>query len=109
MFEAYCRLHRLGHAHSVEVWRDGELAGGVYGVGVGGLFAGESMFFRVSDASKVALAFLLDRLRQRGYKLFDIQQLTEHTRRLGAVEIARKVYLARLRKALGVGVTFVDS
>ena len=74
-----------------------ELAGGVYGVAIGGLFAGESMFSRQRDASKVALAFLIDRLRERGYQLFDIQFRTEHTGRLGAIEIPRKAYLARLR------------
>ncbi len=100
MIAAYERLYRLGHAHSVEVWHDGHLAGGVYGVAVGGLFAGESMFTRVRDASKVGLAFLVERLRERGFALFDIQMLTEHTARLGAVEIPRKEYLARLRQAL---------
>src|SRR5437868_6152540 len=73
MRAAYERLHGLGHAHSVEVWQDGALAGGLYGVAVGGLFAGESMFTRRSDASKVALVFLAERLRQRGFQLFDIQ------------------------------------
>jgi leucyl/phenylalanyl-tRNA--protein transferase len=108
MIAAYERLHRLGYAHSVEAWRDGELAGGVYGVALGGLFAGESMFAYQRDASKVALAFLVDRLRQRGYQLFDIQFVTEHTGRLGAVEIPRAQYLARLRRALRCEVNFVD-
>jgi leucyl/phenylalanyl-tRNA---protein transferase len=107
MRAAYERLHRLGHAHSVEAWRDGELAGGVYGVAVGGLFAGESMFTRRTDGSKVALAHLVDRLRERGFQLFDIQFVTEHTARLGAVEIPRKEYLARLRRAVQCPVTFV--
>src|SRR5207302_3262854 len=89
MLAAYERLHRLGHAHSVEVWHEGQLAGGVYGVALGGLFAGESMFSRVRDASKVALVFLVERLRQRGYKLFDIQFVTPHTASLGAVAIPR--------------------
>jgi leucyl/phenylalanyl-tRNA--protein transferase len=100
MIRGYERLHRRGHAHSVEVWSGGDLAGGLYGVAVGGLFAGESMFTRLPNASKVALAYLVDRLRQRGFQLFDIQFLTEHTTRLGAVEIPRKEYLARLRRAL---------
>jgi leucyl/phenylalanyl-tRNA--protein transferase len=100
MIRAYCRLHEMGHAHSVEAWSAGDLAGGIYGVAVGGLFAGESMFTRRTDASKVALAFLVDRLRERGFQLFDIQLLTEHTSRLGATEIPRKEYLARLRQAL---------
>src|SRR5262245_25305266 len=107
MTAAYGELHRLGHAHSVEAWQDGELAGGVYGVAVGGLFAGESMFHRRTDASKVALAFLADRLRARGFVLFDIQFLTPHAASLGAVEIPRAEYLRRLRKAVALDVTFV--
>jgi leucyl/phenylalanyl-tRNA---protein transferase len=97
----------LGHAHSVEVWHEGRLAGGTYGVALGGFFAGESMFTRVRDATKVALAFLVDRLRERGFRLFDIQFLTPHTARLGAVEIPRQEYLTRLRQALACRVTFV--
>jgi leucyl/phenylalanyl-tRNA--protein transferase len=106
MIAAYTRLHELGHAHSVEVWHEGRLAGGVYGVTVGGLFAGESMFSRVSDASKVALVHLRDRLRLRGFQLFDVQFLNEHTARLGAIEIPRREYLARLRKAVAWNVSF---
>jgi leucyl/phenylalanyl-tRNA--protein transferase len=106
MIAAYTELHRLGHCHSVEVWQRGELAGGVYGVAIGGLFAGESMFSRVSDASKVALGHLLEHLRRRGYVLFDVQFLNSHTARLGAVEIPRRDYLARLRAALRLPVTF---
>jgi leucyl/phenylalanyl-tRNA--protein transferase len=106
MVAAYERLHGLGHSHSVEAWQGGVLAGGVYGVAVGGLFAGESMFTRVRDGSKVALAYLVDRLRQRGFRLFDIQFRTEHTTRLGAVEIPREEYLARLRQAVECAVTF---
>lgn len=97
---AYEVLHHRGDAHSVEVWHEGELAGGVYGVAVGGLFAAESMFTRVSDASKVALVHLFARLRDRGFRLFDIQFITEHTARLGAIEIPRSEYLARLEEAL---------
>jgi leucyl/phenylalanyl-tRNA--protein transferase len=107
MIRAYERLHQLGYAHSVEVWYGRVLAGGVYGVAIGGLFAGESMFTQVRDASKVALAFLIDRLRERGFQLFDIQFVTEHTARLGAVEIPRAEYLARLRRALTCRVSFV--
>ncbi len=106
MIDAYTRLHEKGHAHSVEVWHDGQLAGGVYGVSVGGLFAGESMFTRVRDASKVALVHLMERLRQRGFQLFDVQFLNEHTARLGAIEIPRREYLARLRKAVACEVSF---
>lgn len=100
MIDAYESLHRLGHAHSVEVWSGEAVAGGIYGVAVGGLFAGESMFSRSRDASKVALVHLVARLRERGFQLFDIQFLNPHTARLGAVEIPRKDYLARLRLAL---------
>jgi leucyl/phenylalanyl-tRNA--protein transferase len=106
MIDAYTRLHELGNAHSVEVWHEGELAGGVYGVTVGGLFAGESMFTRVRDASKVALVHLMEHLRRRGFQLFDVQFLNEHTASLGAVEIPRREYLARLRKAVACDARF---
>jgi leucyl/phenylalanyl-tRNA--protein transferase len=106
MLSAYQRLHQLGFAHSVEVWQDGELAGGVYGVAVGGLFAGESMFHRRTDASKVALVHLFERLRRGGYVLFDTQMVTEHTASMGAIEIPRKEYLRRLRQALRVKARF---
>jgi leucyl/phenylalanyl-tRNA--protein transferase len=106
MIDAYTRLHRLGYAHSVEVYSDGVLAGGVYGVAVGGLFAGESMFTRVRDASKVALVHLRERLRERGFLLFDVQYLNDHTASLGAIEIPRAEYLTRLRRALAHEATF---
>jgi leucyl/phenylalanyl-tRNA--protein transferase len=106
MRTAYTALHRHGHAHSVEVWHDGRLAGGLYGVTVGGLFAGESMFTRVTDASKVALAHVMDRLKERGFQLFDVQFLNPHTTRMGAVEVPRREYLARLRRALTVSPSF---
>ncbi len=106
MIDAYCELHELGYAHSVEAWRGDELAGGVYGVAIGGFFAAESMFYRVTDASKVALAALLAHLEKRGFRLVDIQQLTDHTARLGAVEIARSEYLRRLGGALRRPVEF---
>jgi leucyl/phenylalanyl-tRNA--protein transferase len=100
-------MHRLGHAHSIEAW-DGEiLAGGVYGVSMGGFFAGESMFHRVRDASKVALAYLIEYLRIRGFVLFDTQVLTEHTARMGATEIPRDDYLRRLKSALDMNVRFI--
>jgi leucyl/phenylalanyl-tRNA--protein transferase len=107
MIAAYECLHRLGFAHSVEAWHGDVLAGGVYGVAIGGLFAGESMFARVRDGSKVALVALVERLRDRGYTLFDTQFVTDHTRRLGAVEIPRDEYLERLRAALAREVAFV--
>jgi leucyl/phenylalanyl-tRNA--protein transferase len=98
--EAYGRLHEMGFAHSVECWRDGRLVGGLYGVAIRGLFAGESMFSRETDASKVALVHLIERLRQRGYTLLDCQFMTEHLRRFGAVEIRRAEYRDRLIRAL---------
>ncbi len=85
-----------------------QLAGGTYGLAIGGLFAAESMFYRVRDASKVALVHLVERLRQRGYALMDIQQLTRHTAQFGAIEIPRAEYLRRLAEALGACVTFGD-
>jgi leucyl/phenylalanyl-tRNA---protein transferase len=106
MIAAYEELHRQGHAHSVEAWCGDELAGGVYGVAIGGFFAGESMFFRQRDASKVALFHLFQHLGQCGYQLFDIQQLTDHTASLGAVEISRQEYLQRLAAALNRAVEF---
>jgi leucyl/phenylalanyl-tRNA--protein transferase len=107
MIEAYETLHRLGYAHSVEAWCGDVLAGGVYGVALGAFFAGESMFHAVTDGSKVALAALVERLRERGFALFDTQFVTDHTKRLGAVEIPRDEYLARLRQAIHRPVTFV--
>jgi len=98
--EAYSHLHQQGHAHSVECWQDGQLAGGVYGVAVGGLFAGESMFHRASDASKVALFHLVDHLRRKGFLLFDIQMVTPITAQLGAVTLSRRRYLERLSQAV---------
>ena len=107
MLAAYTELHRRGHAHSLEVWKGGALAGGIYGVSVGGLFAGESMFHRVTDASKVALVKLAERLAERGYTLFDTQMVTDHTTAMGAVEIPRAAYLRRLKAAVArTGVTF---
>lgn len=106
MIAAYQRLFELGHAHSVEVWRDGRLAGGTYGVAIGGLYAGESMFHLERDASKVALARLVAHLRARGYQLFDIQELNDHTASLGATEIPRDEYLARLAEAVERPIAF---
>jgi leucyl/phenylalanyl-tRNA--protein transferase len=100
LIKACIRFHRLGYAHSVEAWCGGELAGGVYGVAVGGLFAAESMFFRHRNASKVALVALMRHLQDRGYQLVDIQMKTAHTARFGAVEIPRSEYLRRLQSAL---------
>ncbi len=108
MIEAYCKLHRLGFAHSVEAWEGETLAGGLYGVSLGGAFFGESMFHRVTDASKVALVYLVERLRRRGLVLLDVQFMTEHLRRLGAVEIPRSVYERRLAETVHLPVRFVD-
>lgn len=98
--EVYGELHRAGLAHSVESWLDGELVGGLYGVSLGGLFAGESMFSRVANASKVALVHLVERMRKRGCTLLDVQYLTDHLIQFGAVEIPREAYLVRLGAAL---------
>jgi leucyl/phenylalanyl-tRNA--protein transferase len=98
--ESYLTLHRLGLAHSVEMWRKGQLVGGLYGVSLGGAFFGESMFHRETDASKVALVILVDRLNRRGFSLLDTQWLTPHLEQFGAVEIPRKEYLRRLAVAL---------
>jgi leucyl/phenylalanyl-tRNA---protein transferase len=133
MIAAYCRMHELGHAHSVEVWSshplpqvegrsegewpngphpnplprgEGILVGGTYGIAIGGLFAAESMFCQERDASKVALVHLVAHLKARGYQLLDIQQWTPHTGSLGAVEIPRVEYLRRLVIATGLPVTF---
>lgn len=108
MQAAYLELHRLGAAHSIEVWQDDKLAGGTYGVSIGGLFAAESMFHYVTDASKVALVHLCRHLQRRGFQLLDIQQLTPHTARLGASEIPRSVYLRRLAAAIREKVSFGD-
>jgi leucyl/phenylalanyl-tRNA--protein transferase len=98
--EAYVALHRAGHAHSVEAWKDGKLAGGLYGVHVGGAFMAESMFHRVSNASGSCVVRLIDHLRERGFALLDIQQVLPNTARFGAVEISRAEYLRRLKDAL---------
>jgi leucyl/phenylalanyl-tRNA--protein transferase len=103
---AYTELHRLGLAHSVEVWTDGQLAGGLYGVALGGAFFGESMFSRETDASKVALVAVSERLRARGFVLHDVQYLTPHLARFGAVEIPRVEYERRLAAALALNTRF---
>jgi leucyl/phenylalanyl-tRNA--protein transferase len=107
IIESYVALHRQGIAHSVEAWRAGRLAGGLYGVHLGGAFFGESMFHHETDASKVALVALVDRLRDRGCSLLDIQWVTPHLARFGAVEIPRGEYLSRLARALAQTCTFV--
>lgn len=97
MIDAYCRLYRMGIAHSIEAWRDGELAGGLYGMSLGRVFFGESMFSRVRDASKVVIARLCRQLHDWGYAMFDCQLSNPHLLSLGAVEIPRERFLATLR------------
>jgi leucyl/phenylalanyl-tRNA--protein transferase len=99
IIESYCELHRRGFAHSVEAWREDRLAGGLYGVAIGGAFFGESMFHRETDASKVALHALVQRLRERGFTLLDTQWITPHLRQFGAMEIPRRQYLRLLAEA----------
>lgn len=108
LFKTYIALHRQGHAHSVEAWYQGQLAGGVFGIAIGGFFSGDSMFYRVSDASKVALVYLVQHLRQRGFVLFDIQVINEHTARFGATLLPRCEYLKRLQHAVSLNVSFLD-
>jgi leucyl/phenylalanyl-tRNA---protein transferase len=98
--EAYTSLHELGWAHSVEVWQNGDLVGGLYGLAINGLFAGESMFHEATDASKVALVALVERLRAGGYILLDVQWKTDHLASLGVIDIPRSEYLRRLDDAL---------
>ena len=106
LVEAYTALHRVGLAHSVEAWHEGELAGGLYGVALGGAFMGESMFTRVADASKVCLVALVERLRARGFVLLDSQMPTEHLARFGQIVIPREEYLRQLARALRIETTF---
>lgn len=100
IIDIYCELHRLGYAHSVETWIDGELVGGLYGVALNGLFAGESMFSHATDSSKIALVYLVERLRRGGFVLLDTQFMTEHLRRFGTLEITRAEYQRRLSVAM---------
>jgi leucyl/phenylalanyl-tRNA--protein transferase len=102
----YGELHRAGKAHSVEVWVEGRLAGGVYGVQLGGSFFAESKFHRVTDMSKVALAHLVWRLRERGFALLEVQYLTEHLAQFGVVEVPHREYMVRLRSALELECSF---
>ena len=107
IIEAFVRFHEAGKAHSVEAYKDGELVGGLYGVALGGAFMGESMFSRMSDASKVCLVHLVERLRDRGYVLLDCQIQNDHLARLGAIEIPESEYLRRLDRALRLDRTFI--
>jgi leucyl/phenylalanyl-tRNA--protein transferase len=105
--QSYLELHRLGDAHSVESWKGDKLVGGLYGVAIGAAFFGESMFHSERDASKVALAFLVDRLRERGFELLDTQFITAHLARLGAIEICKDEYVERLKHAINKKRSFV--
>jgi leucyl/phenylalanyl-tRNA--protein transferase len=109
IFESYCALHQKGLAHSVETWQEDQLVGGLYGVALNGAFFGESMFHRVTDASKVAMVALVDRLRARGFVLLDTQWVTEHLSQFGAIEIPRRRYLRLLDAAMRVEARFTDA
>ncbi len=102
IIESYVALHDAGLAHSIETWQEERLVGGVYGVALGGAFFGESMFHLATDASKVALVALVDRLRARGFRLLDIQWVTPHLEQFGAVEIPRRAYLKMLQESLAI-------
>ena len=106
MIEAYETLYGLGYAHSVEAYQNGKLVGGLYGVCVGGVFCGESMFAKVSDASKAAFAALVERLKMQGYDFIDCQVPTQHLKSLGAKEVPREYFLGRLRSSVDTAVTF---
>lgn len=106
ILELYTELHERGHAHSVECWRDGKLVGGLYGVSIGAAFFGESMFSRETDASKVALVYLVARLVRGGYKLLDTQFVTTHLAQFGAREISREAYRERLARAIATDADF---
>jgi leucyl/phenylalanyl-tRNA--protein transferase len=106
LIEAYSALHEMGFAHSVEAWQNDQLAGGLYGVSIGGAFFGESMFTRVRDASKVCLVHLVNRLNERGYELLDTQATTDHLRKFGAIDIPASKYLVVLRRAIGKSCEF---
>jgi len=108
VLEAYCRLHASRLAHSVEAWQAGALAGGLYGVSLGGAFFGESMFHRARDASKVALVALVERMKSRNFVLLDVQFTTPHLEQFGVVEIPRDEYLQRLNAALTRDCRFTD-
>jgi leucyl/phenylalanyl-tRNA--protein transferase len=106
IIESYEQLHELGCAHSVEAWSKGKLAGGLYGVAIGGAFFGESMFHRERDASKIALVALVERLRAKKFVLLDTQWLTPHLAQFGAIEVSREHYLGALRRAVDLARKF---
>ena len=104
--EVYCALHRRGHAHSVECWEEDTLVGGLYGVAINAAFFGESMFSRRTDASKIALIYLVNRLKERNFHLLDTQFVTEHLRQFGAIEISRTTYHRQLAYAMSQPASF---
>ena len=108
IIQSYVQLHQLGLAHSVEAWKEGKLAGGLYGVAIHGAFFGESMFSRMRDTSKIALVHLVMRLKQRGFNLLDTQYLTPHLKKFGAREIARSEYVQRLEESLTLNCSFIE-
>jgi leucyl/phenylalanyl-tRNA---protein transferase len=108
IIDAYTDLHKLGFAHSVEAYQNDQLVGGLYGVAIGAAFFGESMFYSVSNASKVAFHQLLELLRQRNFQLLDTQFINDNVRRFGAIEIPKADYMARLRKAVGTKARFAE-
>jgi len=106
IMDSYIRLHQLGYAHSVETWIEGKLVGGLYGVAVNGLFAGESMFSVKRDASKIALVYLVQHLQRKGFLILDVQFMTDHLQRFGAVVISRAEYQEQLARAITLPVSF---
>lgn len=108
IIESYINLYKAKHAHSIETWKDNEIVGGLYGVSIGGAFFGESMFNKVSDASKFAFYFLVEYLRSRGFLLLDSQYINEFTQNLGAIEVPKVIYLKILEKAINLPCSFVD-
>lgn len=103
----YTKLHTQGHAHSLEVWRDGDIIGALYGVSIGGAFFGESMVSRATNGSKIALIKLVEHLNSRGFALLDTQFLTDHLVTMGAIEVSRGSYQRRLQKALKIDTSFI--
>ena len=108
LLRTYTQLHQLGFAHSVEAWQNDQLVGGLYGVAIGGFFAGESMFSRATDASKLCLVALVARLQAKGFSLLDTQYTTPHLAQFGVVEISRQEYKKRLEAALALSVRFEE-
>jgi leucyl/phenylalanyl-tRNA---protein transferase len=105
--ETYIALHKMGYAHSVEAYFEGKLAGGLYGVAIGSVFFGESMFYTVPNASKVAFHYLIERLRNRNFKLLDTQFINDNVARFGAIEISKTVFIKKLNKAIVIPNIFV--